>query len=107
MRYKREMIVWTGLMALLAMTFGAAWLRIGTWNTVISFTIAVAKAALVMAFFMHLPESSRSVRIAAFTAVFMLGILFAISGSDYATRRVDVAPWQPPRQLSPIPPARR
>ena len=100
--YKRQLLIWACLMLLLAATFSCAWLKLGFWNTCISFAVAAIKAALVAVFFMHLRRGSRSVRVAAFIALFMISLLFVISGSDYATRQVQGAPWQPPQQLSAV-----
>ncbi|HWT72241.1 MAG TPA: cytochrome C oxidase subunit IV family protein [Oxalicibacterium sp.] len=105
--YKRQLLIWASLMLLLAATFSSAWLELGFWNTFINFAIAALKAALVVFFFMHLRRSSRSIRVAAFVALFMIGLLFIVSGSDYVTRHVDGAPWQAPQQLSSIDRAHR
>jgi cytochrome c oxidase subunit 4 len=98
--YKRQLLIWFCLMVLLAATFSSAWLELGFWNTFVSFAIAAIKAALVVIFFMHLRRGSRAIRVAAFIALFMISLLFVISGSDYATRQVQSAPWQSPQQLS-------
>lgn len=98
--YKRQLLIWLCLMLLLAATFSSAWLALGFWNTCINFAIAVVKAAIVLFFFMHLRKGSRSIRVAAFIALFMIGLLFVISGSDYMTRQVHGAPWEAPQQLS-------
>lgn len=100
--YKRQLLIWACLLLLLAATFSSAWLELGFWNTFISFAIASLKAALVVFFFMHLRRRSRSIRVTAFIALFMIGLLFVISGSDYATRQMHVAPWQAPQQLPSI-----
>jgi cytochrome c oxidase subunit 4 len=100
--YKRQLLIWVCLMLLLAATFSSAWLELGFWNTLINFAIAALKAALVVLFFMHLRRGSRSIRVTAFIALFMIGLLFAVSGSDYATRQVHAAPWQAPQRLPSI-----
>jgi cytochrome c oxidase subunit 4 len=97
--YKRQLMIWACLMLLLAATFSSAWLKLGFWNTFISFAVAAIKAALVVIFFMHLWRGSRSIRVTAFIALFMISLLFVISGTDYATRQVQGAPWQSPQQL--------
>ncbi|HJU71467.1 MAG TPA: cytochrome C oxidase subunit IV family protein [Paucimonas sp.] len=97
--YKRCLLVWLGLMALLALTFGSAWLPLGIWNGIINLGIAALKAGLVAAFFMHLNTGSGLIRIVAAAALFTLALLFALSGGDYATRGVHPAPWQKPQQL--------
>lgn len=99
---KSFVIVWVALLVLLAATAGSAFLRLGAWNSVLNLVIAAAKAALVLLFFMRLRASHVLVRLAAVTGVATLAILFALSGSDYATRRPAPAPWQAPAQIAPV-----
>jgi cytochrome c oxidase subunit IV len=84
---------WAALLALLALTCGSAFIPLGPVNTLLNFAVAVAKALLVATFFMHLRYAPALVRILAVTALFMLALLFALSGTDYATRQVTDAPW--------------
>ncbi|HEY8100684.1 MAG TPA: cytochrome C oxidase subunit IV family protein [Burkholderiaceae bacterium] len=98
---KHYLIVWLCLMVLLGLTFGSAFLRMGAWNGAINLIIAAIKALLVVLFFMHLKSSKGLVRICAVTALFTLGLLFLLSGSDYVTRKIYPAPWQSPQQLRP------
>lgn len=55
-------------------------------NTIIALTIACAKATLVVLYFMHVRYSSRLVWVIVASALFWVGILFALTFSDYATR---------------------
>ncbi|MGB7480383.1 MAG: cytochrome C oxidase subunit IV family protein [Burkholderiaceae bacterium] len=96
---KRYALVWLALMALLATTLGSAYLKLGIWNGIVNLVIAVAKAALVAVFFMHFARARAMVRLCAGIALFALALLFAIGGSDYATRAIHAAPWQSPQQL--------
>lgn len=88
---------WAALMVLLALTTASAFVPLGAWNAIINFVIAAMKALLVAVFFMHLNRMSAFVRVVAATAIFMLALLFALSGSDYATRNVAPAAWSAPR----------
>lgn len=99
---KTFVFVWVALLALLAATAGSALLHLGEWNSVLNLAIAAAKAALVLLFFMRLRSSHVLVRLAALTGVAALAILFALSGSDYATRTPAPAPWQAPAQIAPV-----
>ena len=56
------------------------------FNTVVALTIAVAKATLVVLYFMHVRYSSRLVWVIMASALFWMGILFALTLSDYFTR---------------------
>jgi len=55
-------------------------------NTIIALTIASIKATLVVLYFMHVRYSGRLVWVIIISALFWLGILFALTFSDYLTR---------------------
>lgn len=78
--------VWLALMALLAATVVSSMLLQGTAGLTASLVIALAKAALVFWFFMHLREENGLARIAATGAVLWVAILFLLSGLDIVTR---------------------
>jgi cytochrome c oxidase subunit 4 len=89
--------VWIALMALLALTAASAFVHLGAFNSVVNLAVAAAKALLVAAFFMHLRRhASALVRVFAGAALFMLALLFALSGADYATRHIAPAQWSAP-----------
>jgi cytochrome c oxidase subunit 4 len=56
------------------------------FNTIIALTIATAKATLVVLYFMHVRYSIRLVWVIVAAALFWMGILFALTFSDYLTR---------------------
>ena len=58
----------------------------GQLNVIIALTIAVIKATLVVLYFMHVRYSPRLVWLIFGSAIFWLGILFALTFSDYWTR---------------------
>lgn len=96
--YQRIVLVWIALMALLLLTFGSAYLKLGAWNSAINLGIAAVKAFLVAVFFMHLRSASTMLRIVAATALLTLALLLGLSHSDYATRIMQRVPWQTPPQ---------
>jgi cytochrome c oxidase subunit 4 len=55
-------------------------------NTVVALTIAVIKATLVVLYFMHVRYSSRLIWVIVVSGFFWLGILFALTMSDYMSR---------------------
>jgi len=55
-------------------------------NTILALTIASVKATLVVLYFMHVRYSNRLVWVIVISALFWMGILFALTFSDYATR---------------------
>lgn len=96
--YQCIILVWAALMALLLLSFGSAYLKLGAWNNVINLGIAAVKALLVAVFFMHLRSASTMLRIVAATALLTLALLFGLSHADYATRVMQHSPWQTPPQ---------
>jgi cytochrome c oxidase subunit IV len=56
------------------------------FNTIVALTIAVAKATLVVLYFMHVRYSSRLIWVIVTAALFWMAILFAFTFSDYLTR---------------------
>ena len=70
-----------------ALTVVAAFLNFpGRLNTIVALTIAVAKATLVVLYFMHVRYSARLVWVIVASALFWMAILFAFTFSDYFTR---------------------
>jgi len=78
--------VFAGLMVLLAVTVGVAYVHLGRFNVVAALSIACVKAVLIILYFMHVRYSSRLLWIFVGAGFFWLGILFALSYSDYLTR---------------------
>lgn len=78
--------VFVVLIVLLLATVGAAFLELGPLNLPLALAIAIAKAAVIMAYFMHLKYSSRLVILFALSAFIFLGILFLFTLNDYYAR---------------------
>jgi cytochrome c oxidase subunit 4 len=78
--------VYAALLALLALTVGAAYIDLGRFNFFISLAIAVAKALLIALIFMHVRYSEKLVWVFAAAGFFWLAILIALSLNDYFTR---------------------
>ena len=74
------------LLALLGLTIAAAYVNLGPFNTVAAMSIALAKAVLILLFFMHLRDSKPIIWVFAGAGFFWLGIMFALALSDYLTR---------------------
>lgn len=58
----------------------------GPLNVIIALTIACVKATLVVLYFMHVRYSSKLIWLIFASALFWMGILFALTLSDYWTR---------------------
>jgi len=78
--------VFGSLMALLGATVAIAYIHLGKLNVIAALTIAVIKAVLIILYFMHVRYSSRLLWIFVGAGFFWLGILFALSYSDFLTR---------------------
>jgi cytochrome c oxidase subunit 4 len=79
-------LVWIGLMILLALTVGATFAPIGALKAPVNLGIAFAKAALVFWFYMHLHRQPGLERLAAVAAAVWLLILLLLSGADFVSR---------------------
>jgi len=74
------------LMLCTGLTVWVAFLDLGPLNTVAALAIAVFKATLVVLFFMHVKYSTRLTWAVVAGSLFWLGILLALTMSDYLTR---------------------
>jgi len=83
---------WSALMLLLAVTTGSAFLPLGSFNLVVSLAIALAKALIVLLFFMELRGSAGLVRAFAAAGFFWLLIMIVLTGADYWHRTDAPAP---------------
>jgi cytochrome c oxidase subunit 4 len=79
-------LVFAALMVGTAVTVGVAFVDLGAFNAVVALTIAVIKATLVVLFFMHVRYATRLTWAVVLGSVFWLGILLALTFSDYLTR---------------------
>jgi len=79
-------LIWLALLVLLAITVGSAYIPLGIFNGIINYSVAAAKAALVLIFFMHLDRSRALIRLTAAAGVFWVIFLFSLSFGDYLTR---------------------
>ncbi|MDQ6655824.1 MAG: cytochrome C oxidase subunit IV family protein [Verrucomicrobiota bacterium] len=74
------------LLGFLALTIGAAYIDLGPFNTVVALLISLAKASLILLFFMHLRYSRPLVWVVAGAGFFWLGIMLVLAMNDYLTR---------------------
>jgi cytochrome c oxidase subunit 4 len=84
-------LIFAALMVGTAITVGVAFVDLGAMNTVVALAIACTKATLVVLFFMHVKYSTRLTWAVVAGSVFWLGIMLALTLSDYLTRSWDVA----------------
>jgi cytochrome c oxidase subunit IV len=79
-------LVFLALLVGTGLTYAAALVDFGFMNNVVMLAIALAKAALVILFFMGVRWSSRLTWVVAASGFVWLLILFGITMSDYLTR---------------------
>ena len=79
-------IVFIGLIAFTILTVAVSRVELGWLNTPIAMTIAIAKATLVVLFFMHLIHSTRLTWVVIIGALLWVGVLFVLTFADFATR---------------------
>ena len=83
---------WLALMILLAATTASAFVPLGSANLFVSLAIAIAKALIVLLFFMELSAGRALVRSFAAAGFFWLLIMIALTTADYAHRTDAPAP---------------
>ncbi|HEX7183877.1 MAG TPA: cytochrome C oxidase subunit IV family protein [Thermoanaerobaculia bacterium] len=80
--------IFAALMVLTAATVAVAKIDLGALNDVVAMAIAVAKALLVLLFFMHVRYSTRLTALTAMGGFLWLAILIFLTMTDYLTRGV-------------------
>jgi cytochrome c oxidase subunit 4 len=86
--------IWALLMLFTALTFGLSYLDLGPWSAVIAVVIAATKATIIALFFMHIKYADRLTKLVALAALFWLGIMFVLTGTDFFTRYMLTYPNQ-------------
>lgn len=81
-----NLAIWAALLALLAASLGLAYVPLGRWNFPLGIGIALAKAALVVWFFMQMNRASALIRLTAAAAFVFIAAMFAFTLSDLFTR---------------------
>lgn len=80
--------VFAALMFFTALTVAAAFMDMGAMNNVVALGIAVAKAAMVMAIFMHVRGSSNVIYFCIFGSLFFLALMFYFPVIDVLSRGI-------------------
>jgi cytochrome c oxidase subunit IV len=78
--------VFAALNVLLFATVGAAYLPLGHWHFAIAMALATVKAVLIVLYFMHLKYSHRLAAIFCAASFLWLGIMVALTLTDYLSR---------------------
>lgn len=98
-------LAWVALLALMGLSLGSAYLKLGALNMPAGLVIAAVKAAIVAWLFMRLREAGLLLRMAALAGLAVWSIQLVLTGVDYETRAQTPAEVQRPRQLSAPAPA--
>ena len=84
---KTYFAVWISLLVGTGLTYWAALLDLGRFNSAVALIIATTKALLVALFFMHLKGASEKLlKLVVISTLFFLVLLLALSMFDYGTR---------------------
>jgi cytochrome c oxidase subunit IV len=84
--------IFGALMVLTAVTVGAAFVNLGSFNFPVAIGIAITKATLVILFFMHVKYSSQLTKLFVGMAFFFLLILLTLTLTDYMSRGLHTYP---------------
>jgi cytochrome c oxidase subunit IV len=79
--------IWAALLVCTYLTYKAAFIELGRFNTPVALGIATFKATLVVLFFMHVWHAGEKlIKLVVISALFFLLLLLGLSMTDYATR---------------------
>jgi cytochrome c oxidase subunit IV len=78
--------IFAALMVGTVITVAVAFVDLGALNNVVMLTIAIAKATLVVLFFMHVRWSTRLTWVVVISGFFWLLIMFSFTMMDYLSR---------------------
>jgi cytochrome c oxidase subunit IV len=78
--------IWAALLVLTYATVAVSRIDLGRLNTIAALTIAVAKALLVVLFFMHIRYSSRLTKLVVVGGFMWLALLIGLTMADEVTR---------------------
>jgi cytochrome c oxidase subunit 4 len=88
--------VFIALILLALTTTGLAFLDLRMFNTILAMAIAVAKATIVVLFFMHVKYEGRLTMVFALAGFVWLAIMLILTSGDYMTRGWLPAPGEMP-----------
>jgi caa(3)-type oxidase subunit IV len=91
---RSQLLVLAALLLLLAASAGLSRLSLGWWTTVITTSIAIGQALLVMVVFMRLKSAHPALRMIAIVGFARPMLLEALALGDYLTRSLLPAPWR-------------
>lgn len=84
--WRKNVLVWAALLALLLLSLGVAYVPMGRLTTVAGIVIAAVKSMLVVLLFMEVASSKPLIRIVAISGLVFLVAMFALTLTDVLTR---------------------
>ena len=84
--WRKNVLVWAALLALLLLSLGVAYVPMGRMTTVAGIVIAGVKSVLVVLLFMEVASSKPLIRIVAISGLVFLVAMFALTLTDVLTR---------------------
>ncbi|HEU0148672.1 MAG TPA: cytochrome C oxidase subunit IV family protein [Bradyrhizobium sp.] len=84
--WRKNVLVWAALLALLLLSLGVAYVPMGRLTTVAGIVIAGVKSVLVVLLFMEVASSKPLIRIVAISGLVFLVAMFALTLTDVLTR---------------------
>jgi cytochrome c oxidase subunit 4 len=84
--WRKNVLVWAALLALLLLSLGVAYVPMGRMTTVAGIVIAGVKSVLVVLLFMEVASSKPLIRIVAISGLVFLIAMFALTLTDVLTR---------------------
>lgn len=85
-RFRVQVLVWAALVVVLGMTWGFAYLPLGTGNVVVALAISTIKLMLVAGVFMELRDGPNLIRLSSVAGFVFLAIMLLLTFADVATR---------------------
>jgi cytochrome c oxidase subunit 4 len=84
--WRRNVLVWAALLALLLLSLGIAYVPMGRITMAAGIVIAAAKSTLVVLLFMELAQSRPLIRVVAISGLVFLIAMFALTLADVLAR---------------------
>ncbi|MGC2084736.1 MAG: cytochrome C oxidase subunit IV family protein [Bradyrhizobium sp.] len=84
--WRKNIVIWAALLALLLLSLGLAYVPMGRLTTAAGIIIAAVKSTLVLLLFMELVTSKSLVRLAAISGLVFVIAMFTLTLSDVLTR---------------------
>lgn len=86
------LLVWVILLVMLGVSAGSAYLPLGSLNPTLNLLIAAAMLFVLATFLMELKDASALLRLIAAAGLFWVIFLFALTFTDYLSRRPTASP---------------